>query len=814
MFAYESTTSDSNPCTNRPFTTPHPTCNATNITTDSALDTNDGSEEVHWAIAVPTAGYVYGLFEAVIDESKNDITIVNWTIDTGIGYAFYLYVWNFTSGSYQECLYDSNGGAEFESCAYNNDMVNSSGNSYFLFESKDVSDVFTSLVTDFVKLEITYVVPPKLKTDISFINTSNGHWFNTSATFNHTQGYENITRTWVDVTSGTCINILNTTSGNDFTPVFNCSGTALQETYIRINVNDSEGNTVNSSNLTNTYPNNAPTIPTININATTPTDAEDLLCNVTTSDGDTGDTVSVTYDWYNNSISLGFNTSVLKSANTTTNDNWYCTATPWDGYENGTSATSETVSIGTAFAAPTITFVNATNGTSGINSSASTPTNNNSWINMSVTFTDPNDEKWTAFFCKTNTFASGSCSGGSWGTSDLNSTLKNLSVRVNMTGLTLNSYDYYAFVLDNYSLSSSGTKGTFHVNRPPTTPTIVSPIINYSVNWTVINFTSTDPNSDSINWTIYNSSDGTSWSELANATTSGYNWTLLNDGMYFLKARARDEHNYLSLENSSVYNFTIDGTPPNITNATTSGTSAYTTDSITFSVETADTLSSIDNCYFELYKTDQSPDTWNLTSNTISGTTYSKPQSMSSYGTGTLEFRKVYCLDVLGNIAINSSVGINITISTAPSGSPSGGGGGTDTECFSNEDCIPFGANYYCQANKCILNLSIITPLAFAACNYNGLCESDIGESWFNCRCDLAVGCGAEEEGSGDCSFSFGNLIGSDPTKPSAAKFLLVITGIAGVLLMVLFAPTIFKSKRKGLTIIKIPQKRFRRYLK
>jgi len=40
-------------------------------------------------------------------------------------------------------------------------------------------------------------------------------------------------------------------------------------------------------------------------------------------------------------------------------------------------------------------------------------------------------------------------------------------------------------------------------------------------------------------------------------------------------------------------------------------------------------------------------------------------------------------------------------------------------------------------------------------CNYNGICESELDEDWFNCRCDPFKGeCGNITLGNGDCTFT------------------------------------------------------------
>ena len=671
---------------------------------------------------------------------------------------------------------------------YSNDTLGNSGNS---------SVYYTEIAN----------TNPTLKTDLAFTNFSIGHSFNVTTTFTDLDTASDISSYNITTTLGICTYISNSTSGDDFTIKYNCTGTALQTAYIQINVTDLSNVVIGSSNLSNVFPNNLPTITSADINDTTPTNADDLNCTVNGVNDLDLDTVQLSYDWYNGSDWLDINNSILTSGNLSSNDVWKCKVIPNDGYVNGSAVESATVSIGTSFQASIINWTNATTSTTTINSSFSNPTNNNSWLNLSVMFEDVNaDETFTAYFCDTSSTSKDGCAVNTLGISEINSTDKNLSVRYNVSGLTSSTYDYYTFIVDNNSMVSSSTKGTFHVNHQPSIPTLIQPLTNISVNHTIVNFSSTDSDSDTINYTIYNSSDSLTWSQL-NITTTVFNWTDISDGIHYLKAYSTDEHGYSVYTNSSIYNFTSDTTAPTLTNISVSSISAYTTTTITFSV-TAEDLTSISpsDCKFELYKADSTPTSWNITANSKVGNIFSKPQTMATYGTGTLEFRKVYCTDSFGNTATNSSVDTNLSITTytAPTPPSGGGGGGSEDECSVTSDCLrDFGINYYCSSGNCVLNTSkLILPTGLLGpCNYNGICEPNIGEDFFNCRADLRLGKGilpSDElpEGSGDCTFGWDTLVGTTGNR-QGLKFLMILSGIVVFMIILLNFQKVFKPKER-----------------
>lgn len=530
--------------------------------------------------------------------------------------------------------------------------------------------------------------------------------------------------------------------------------------------------------------NTVPAISAININSSTPTDLEDLLCNISTPTDADGNSVSVTYEWYNFTggayVAQSINNSVLINTNTTTGDQWYCSATPFDGIENGTMRTSSVVSINTGFAPPVIINTNATTNATNIISNANNPTWNNSWVNLTVQFTDANaGDAWTAHFCSSTLYTLSGCTDTTYCISEINSTSNVLSCNFTALNFTSTLYDYYVVVADNTSLYTSTTSGTFHVNHPPNTPTILSPTANTSLNYSLVNFTAIDSDLDTLNFTVYNSTDATTWSQLAIINSSGYNWTNLKDGTYYLKARPYDIHGYQGYYNSSNYAFSIDTTPPVLSAITVSATSMYTTDTLTLYANSTDATTSSSNCLFTVIDTTGTATNYSATK---SGNTFTK--TVTSATVGTLQFNAIFCNDSVGNMVSNTSININITVTVYSSGgtTPGGGGGATPQECSFTSECITkFGDSYICKSNKCVINPELLTAEG-TFCNYDGICEFDRGESWVNCKCDPVIGCGKQVEKSGDCFITLETTISL-----FQSKILLYLTGLAVLLIFIFF---------------------------
>jgi len=446
--------------------------------------------------------------------------------------------------------------------------------------------------------------------------------------------------------------------------------------------NDLAGN-INDTELRTFRENAKPTLASASINDSSPTDLVDLLCvNGTTADTD-NDTVSFTYEWYNNSIAQSINNSVLASGNTTSNDNWYCSMIPQDSYEDGTIRYSSTVSIATGFLAPSINSTNATTALTNINSTSTFPTNNNSWINLSVNFYDSNaDEEWTVYFCNTTDLTS--CKTGNYFCKSSAITDKTYSCRYNLYNETETTLTYYPIVEDNNSLSSgSSTSNTLTINYPPTTLNLTYPSNNsyININHTLLNFTSTD--SDTLNYTIFNSTG-----QLYNGTNAYFNWTNLTDGIYYWKGYVTDQHNYQSFVNSTTHKFTIDTLNPILTVSSPTSTTYYLT-SISISNTASDT--NLNSCFYYIkYKDSGAIYKTNTTITCDSTTAITLPVYSGGY--------TVYVLanDSAGNLDTKE---INLTIATAPSGGSGGSGSGTTETIFVEAGNFTleteFGSSYY-----------------------------------------------------------------------------------------------------------------------
>ena len=95
-------------------------------------------------------------------------------------------------------------------------------------------------------------------------------------------------------------------SGNNFSVVYNCSGTALTNASVYIAFNDTANLSINTSNLVNRYPNQAPTTGTPTL---TPATIYKTTANVTCNNGSTSDAdsdaVSVYYNGFVNGTAAG-----------------------------------------------------------------------------------------------------------------------------------------------------------------------------------------------------------------------------------------------------------------------------------------------------------------------------------------------------------------------------------------------------------------------------------------------------------------------------------------------------------------------------
>ena len=185
---------------------------------------------------------------------------------------------------------------------------------------------------------------PIIKTDLRFSNASAGHIFNVSFEVTDADGGSDIDTATVESSSGTCLFYQNSTSGNDFKIEANCSGTALQQTTIRINITDKGGATINSSQKVNTYPNKAPNQVTA---WTTPSStpfysSSNITFNWTSVLDNDSDTVY--YQFYTNLTQTVWqvvynNTLSNWTSNFTIDGNYTYVVGTYDGFEYGINST-------------------------------------------------------------------------------------------------------------------------------------------------------------------------------------------------------------------------------------------------------------------------------------------------------------------------------------------------------------------------------------------------------------------------------------------------------------------------------------------
>jgi hypothetical protein len=97
------------------------------------------------------------------------------------------------------------------------------------------------------------------------------------------------------------------------------------------------------------FSNTVPSITGVEITPQIPNSANDLTCNATGWSDNEGNSEQYHFNWYNNSVHYlhvlqASNIHVLGSGNTSVGEEWNCTVTPYDGYQNGSSM-SDNVTI-------------------------------------------------------------------------------------------------------------------------------------------------------------------------------------------------------------------------------------------------------------------------------------------------------------------------------------------------------------------------------------------------------------------------------------------------------------------------------------
>ena len=409
--------------------------------------------------------------------------------------------------------------------------------------------------------------------------------------------------------------------------------------------------------------NSIPTISSASINNTSPTDADALKClNGTINDYD-NDSLTKFFDWEKDNVWQGINNQVLEAGNTSSGETWRCRIWVSDFYSNSTNVTSGSVSIGTSNYPPSINYTNATTENTSVRSSIANPTNNNSWINLSVDYYDKNSgNAWTAYFCKSNNANPSGCDDGSWASSSANITSNPITARLNASGISTSVNYYYVFIVDNTSLMSGGTKGNFSVNHPPSRPSNPSPSNNSYLahDYALLSAKSSDTDSDKVNYTFYNST------ALMDYNAINYNWTSLQDGSYYWLLHGIDEHGYNG-SNSSIYKFTIDTVYPSVAITSPVNGSAYNSLSVDLAYTAED--KNRDQCFYSVYYTATgSTHTGNTTLPNCEGTTI----TLTAYAEYTL---KHFVNDSAGNMQMTT-----VTFKIQKSGGGGKGGGAAGGE--------------------------------------------------------------------------------------------------------------------------------------
>jgi len=486
---------------------------------------------------------------------------------------------------------------------------------------------------------------------------------------------------------------------------------------ILITCGDSKEN--NTDSFIYSIVNDAPSVSSVSINESSPIQTDQLRCENSSLSDTEGDTITLYYDWEKDSVLQGINSRDLASGNISSFENWRCSITPYDGFENGTTIYSSSVSIGTGFLTPSINNTNATTTTTSIISNSTNPTNNNSWINLSLTFQDANpNELHTIYFCYDSKPSLTGCLGKQYCKSANNITSNHTSCRFDLTNET-GEQTYYVFILDNTSQLSSSSSNTFEVNNQPNIPFLISPINNNYTKFNYINlsFTGTDPNSDSLTFHILYQ-NGT---EILNTTNTFYNLTNLDDQTIYWMIMTEDIHNYNSSYNSTIRNFTIDTTYPIITISSPTQGSSYSSQIITITNSINELNPDI--CFYSIKKT--STGVWesgNLTGygdNITLPCGQTKNHNLAAYADWTFYG---YVKDLAGNV--NSSGAINFSTSAPTSSSEGGGGGGGSSvavesivkevigEVCGNEICGETESPFTCPED-CVIDLAILLEQAW-----------------------------------------------------------------------------------------------------
>ena len=643
---------------------------AMNVSATDGINSSSNSSTIYFRLDTTAPSFSNNQTNATSTTPKyNDVVQLNLTIsDNGVGLSGYRLAHNDT-GTFVNGSYNAVSGSSYKTIE-NITIANLKGGGVLGWKIQandtlnniNISSIYTLTIKN---TNIT------LKTDLAFINWSAGHKFNATSTFTDLDNSSDVAYSNISFTSGDCDYHSNSTSGNDITIKYNCSGTALTSTIIQLNATDLGGAVANSSFKTNVFPNNVPTMTGTQLNKTLGViDTDDLNCSaVGKSDIDTEDTTTYRYEWYNNSIAKGIDNVKLLSTNLTGLGIWYCEAWATDSYQNSSKYTSSSVSVNFSTVSPSIVTLNATTETTGINSTSINPTNNNSWINISIQFSDANNDRWTAYFCTTPTWSDcqNNISSSILCKSENNVSNLVLSCVYNVSGYTgTNPRTFYGYVLDNTSLQSDSKSATFEVSYPPPQASLVYPPSNTytNLNYTLINWSATDPDGDTINYTLYINSSS-NFELIYNGTNTSFNYLGLTEyTTYWWRIFTIDQHGY-GLYNATLGNFTADFTNPNMTVSSPTATT-YNSETVSLTINAKDFA--INACNYTIYYKDTFTIKVSGTANCQGSATLSTPYYSGGYSL------YAYAYDMAGNSNLTI---INFTTQSAAT--PGGGGSSTTT---------------------------------------------------------------------------------------------------------------------------------------